>query len=148
MKYLKLVIFSLFILSITSFSRTIGLGGEIGTISGVNLSIPQKDNMYNFLLAYDFKNDNKLILAGDYLIENKRIDSLKDLPFWYGGQIKINFEEDTALSIQAKGELVYSLSEFKHLEIFTSISPGLQIIPETKADFDLNLGARYFFDLK
>lgn len=142
------ILYLAFLISLFSYSNTIGLGGNLGTINGIKLNVPKKDKMYNFSLSYDFSSDNTFLIAGDYLIKNKQIEFLKDLPFWYGLQLKLDIENQTNISVQSKGELLYSIPDFEQLQLFTSVSPGLKIIPKTKFDIDFSIGVQYLFDIK
>lgn len=142
------IVFLTFLITCFAYSNTIGLGGNLGTINGIKFSIPKKDKMYDLTLSYDLDDDNNLLVTGDYLIKNIKIEFLKDLPFWYGLQIKLDFDDETNISIQPKGELLYPIPDFDNLQLFTSISPGLQILPKTNLDLDFSLGFLYFFKLK
>jgi hypothetical protein len=122
-----------------------GIGGQIGTPSGVTLKLYQNPGFaYEFLAAWDFDNDFFLNVHGLY----ER--PIPDSPLRYyvgpGGYIGIRTrpgrDGELTLGLSATLGVNFFVEQF---EIFLQVTPRLDLAPATSGQFGGGVGLRYYF---
>ncbi|MDQ7039857.1 MAG: hypothetical protein Q9M35_02860 [Rhodothermus sp.] len=125
-----------------------GLGGVIGTPSGLSLKIYSTDRSsftaYDFLLAYDL--DRFFFFSLHGLFEQPLPDS--PLNYFFGPGALLGIREHA----HSNNEMVLGLSVnlginffTERFEVFLQVTPRLHLIPATEGDLGGGIGLRYYF---
>ncbi len=125
-----------------------GLGGIIGTPSGLSLKIYGTDRSsftaYDFLLAYDL--DRFFFFSLHGLFERPLPDS--PLNYFFGPGALLGARERP----RDNNEMVLGLSVnfginffTERFEVFLQVTPRLHLIPATEGDLGGGIGLRYYF---
>ena len=100
-------------------------------------------------LAYSFLDDNKsFAFHANYLYHlNGIIDKHYKMPLYYGFGVRLRLREnkDNSFGIRGVIGLIIYLREAP-VDIFFEAAPVFRLLPDTNIDFDIAIGARYFFD--
>jgi len=130
------------------------LGLVLGSPTGVSGKMAiGKNRSIDGALAYSIAHDLGLEFHADYLIENAytfAINAPAPLELYYGigGRIAIinkgRHKDDLALGPRAPVGLSYTISN-PNLQFFVEVAIILNFIPDTNADIDGGIGARYRF---
>ena len=139
---------------IISFSKDIGLGIIIGSPTGFsgNYMLSKKHSI-DGALAFDLSGDKNLHFHSSYLWRYPKSVPFNDLEFgWYwglGGKYRTHDNDrdaDDDYRIGARGSIGtnYEFTDVP-VEIFAEGSLIMNFLPETDADFDIGIGARYYF---
>lgn len=75
------------------------------------------------------------------------IETKEDIPVYYGFGGRINAERHESASLGARGVIgaVWFIKKYP-VDMFVEAAPVFNLLPETSLDFDIALGARYFFN--
>lgn len=122
---------------------TVGLGGQVGSPSGITLKWYDRPGFaYDVLAAWDL--DDFLFLNVHGLFERPIPDS--PLNYYFGPGAYIGIEEgrddDIVLGISGNFGLNFFAAPF---EVFLQLTPRLNLIPDTDGDFGGGVGLRYYF---
>lgn len=135
--------------NVNAQDKGLGLGLVIGEPTGISGKYWVSEiNAFDFGVAYSFfGSDNSFSLHADYLYHlMNAIESEYTLPVYYGFGARLRTNENSKLGLGARGVIGVALfSERYPLDFFFEIAPVFQLIPETELNFDIGLGARYFF---
>ena len=157
MKKLHLIFFTVLIIcSLTKTTiaqdRGLGLGIILGEPTGISGKYwLNESNAVDFGIAYSFVgSSSSASLHADYLYHLfNAIESDYILPVYYGFGGRLRTNEDSEVGLGARGVIGVALfSERYPLDFFFEIAPVFQLIPETELNFDVGIGARYFFNQK
>ncbi len=131
--------------SSSSGSGDVGVGLIVGSFNGLNLRfLGSANSAVNLDLAWN--HDSDVLLAADYIINNKKpIQSLNGFPIYYGLGLKACSGDDS-LGFRFILGTNFRLTDIdKNLELFLELAPGLTVIDHTDGYIDLGLGLRYYF---
>lgn len=124
----------------------VGLGGQVGSPSGITLKLYQHSGFaYDFLAAWDF--DDFFFLNVHGLYERPLEDS--PLRYYLGPGAFIGVadrgrrEDEVVLGVSATIGLNFFIEQF---EVYLQLTPRLEIVPGTDGDFGGGVGLRYYFD--
>lgn len=146
------ILFVVFLFTCTSISakdKNFGIGVILVEPTGLNgkYRLPA-DRAVDAALAYSFLDDNtSFAFHADYLYHhNGIIDRHYKMPRYYGFGLRFRMREnqDNSFGIRGLGLIVY----FREapVDIFFEAPPVFRLLPDTKIDFDITVGVRYFFD--
>jgi hypothetical protein len=130
--------------------KNFGIGIILGEPTGLSGKFwISEDKAFDAALAYSFLEDNKsFALHADYLYHlNGIIDRHYKMPLYYGFGVRFRMRENQQNTFGVRGVLgllVY-LREAP-VDIFFEVAPVFRLLPDTSIDFDIAIGARYFFD--
>jgi hypothetical protein len=122
-----------------------GLGGQIGTPSGVTLKLYQNPGFaYDFLAAWDF--DNNFFLNVHGLYERPIPESPLRYYLGPGGYIGVRThpQRDSELTVGLSATLGVNFF-VEQFEIFLQVTPRLDLAPATSGQFGGGVGLRYYF---
>jgi len=143
-------VFLLVFSSINAQDKNFGVGvilGEPTGLSGKYWISPER--AFDAALAYSFLDDNKsFAFHADYLYHlNGIIDRHYKMPLYYGFGVRFRLRENKQNSFGVRGVigLIVYLREAP-VDIFFEVAPVFRLLPDTNIDFDIGIGARYFFD--
>lgn len=140
-------------------AKDLGLGVIVGSPTGVSAKyFLSKENAVDAAIGWDFGRHHDLHIHGDYLWIKPGILKIKnesfDLFFGFGMRI-ISWERyyrrddeyhDDKVSLGVRGPvgLTYFFKKIR-LEVFGELALVFDLVPATKLDADVGVGARYFF---
>ena len=143
------VVFLFTCTSISAKDKNFGIGvilGEPTELSG-KYWLPA-DRAVDAALAYSFLDDNtSFAFHADYFNHlNGIIERHHKMPLYYGFGVHFRMREnqENSFGIRVLGLIVY-LSEAP-VDKFFEAPPVFRLLPDTNIDFDIAVGARYFFD--
>ena len=147
---LIIAVFLLFSQFIYSQDKGIGVGIILGEPTGLNFKHWIDDNnAISGALAYSFAGElNSFAFHIDYLYHIKQlIKSENEIPFYYGfgGRVRASNKDVPAFGVRGIAGLAYYLKDVP-VDIFFEIAPVFELIPSTKLDIDVGVGARYYFN--
>lgn len=157
MKKVHLIYIAVFLIcytgkSINAQNNGLGLGIILGEPTGISGKYWITENTaYDFGIAYSFIGLNSsLSLHADYLYHLfNAIETQYTLPVYYGFGARMRTNENSELGLGARGVIGISLfSTQLPMDFFLEVAPVFQLIPETELNFDIGIGARYYFDPK
>lgn len=125
-----------------------GAGVMLGEPTGLNLKVwASRSTAFVGGAAWSFRREGKLHLHLDYIFHKFRLIRAKPgkLPLYYGIGGRIKFEDDTRVGVRFPIGICY-LFRNQPLDIFFEFVPILDLAPETEFDFNIAIGARFFFD--
>ena len=144
----------LFILTFSFVLSTAALAGEgigVGVIVGEPTGLSGKMWMSNNTaidlgLAWSFSGENDFHVHGDYLWHNFSLIKVEKgkLPIYFGVGARARFGTDTQIGVRFPVGLAY-LFDQAPIDIFLEFAPIMDLIPDTKFDFNGAIGARFFF---
>ncbi len=127
---------------------SLGIGGQIGSPSGVTLKIDNPGDLsYDFLAAWDL-GDFFFLNAHGLFQERLRIEN-EQVGLFYGPGGYIGFRErngrddDVVLGISGTVGLNVFVEQF---EFYAQLTPRLDVIPSTDGRFGGGVGVRYYFN--
>jgi hypothetical protein len=146
----SLVIFLLTFMSTTAQDKNFGVGIILGEPTGLSGKYwVSAENAFDAALAYSFMEDNKSFsFHADYLYHLYGItDRHYKMPLYYGFGIRFRVREnkDNSFGVRGVMGLLVYLKEVP-VDIFFEAAPAFRLLPDTNIDFDIAIGARYFFD--
>jgi hypothetical protein len=124
------------------------LGILLGEPTGLSAKIWTAWNgAFDFGAAWSFRDDGHFHLHADYLFHNFGIFDVDsgDLPLYFGIGGRVLLKESDSrvgLRVVVGVEYVFDAHPFS---LFFEIAPIVDIAPETEADVNGGLGARYIF---
>jgi hypothetical protein len=126
-----------------------GLGVIVGEPTGVSAkSWMTSVTAIDAALAWSFVDNGALHIHADYLFHNFQLISLETKgrwPVFYGIGARLKFgDKDTQLALRIPVGIDYLFSDAP-VDIFLEVVPMLELIPNTKFQFNAALGVRYFF---
>lgn len=134
--------------SAQSAPGSLGIGGQIGSPSGVTLKIDNPGSLsYDFLAAWDL-GDFFFLNAHGLFQERLRVDG-EQVGLFYGPGGYIGFREgngpddDVVLGISGTVGLNVFVEQF---EFYAQVTPRLDVIPSTDGRFGGGVGVRYYFN--
>jgi hypothetical protein len=123
----------------------VGIGGQIGSPSGLTLKMYQHPGFaYDFLAAWDF--DNFFLFSIHGLYERAVPDS--PLRFFYGPGAVISIRDrpaadnEVALGISGNFGINFFMEQF---EVYLQVTPRLDVVPATRGRIGGGVGLRYYF---
>lgn len=126
--------------------RNVGLGGQIGSPSGVTLKMatPGRAFAWDFLAAWDLGDFFFLNMHGNF---QEWVDPETNVGFYYGPGGFVGFYErrndtDAVFGLSVMGGVNLFVERF---EFFAQIMPQLEVIPSTDGHFRGGVGLRYYF---
>jgi len=127
---------------------SLGIGGQIGSPSGVTLKIDNPGSLsYDFLAAWDL-GDFFFLNAHGLSEERLRVENQR-MGLFYGPGGYIGFREsdgrddDVVLGISVTAGLNIFAGQF---EFYAQLTPRLDVIPSTSGRFGGGVGVRYYFN--
>jgi hypothetical protein len=132
-------------------SGSVGLGGQIGSPTGVTLKFYNAGGpSYDVLAAWDLDDFFFLIVHGQYnrTINAENVDGLE---WFFGPGAFIGFEdrgvrdEDDEATFGVSGRIGLNLVLDNRFEFFGQLTPRISLIPDTDGDIGGGLGFRYYF---
>lgn len=134
--------------SAQSAPGSLGIGGQIGSPSGVTLKIDNPGSLsYDFLAAWDL-GDFFFLNAHGLFQERLRVDG-QEIGLFYGPGGYIGFRErrgrddDVVLGISGTVGLNVFVERF---EFYAQLTPRLDVIPSTSGRFGGGVGVRFYFN--
>ncbi len=130
--------------------KNFGVGIILGEPTGLSGKYwVSAENAFDAALAYSFLEDNKSFsFHANYLYHLYGVtDKHYKMPLYYGFGVRFRARENKDNSFGVRGViglLVY-LKEAP-VDIFFEAAPVFRLLPDTAIDFDIGVGARYFFD--
>lgn len=150
---IRLLLFTLFFITLTavSYSQTRGFG--LGIIVGEPTGISAKywlssQNALDFGLGYSFVRKGRLHFHMDYLFHHQNIFRAEEnFALYYGPGFRLRTVEgdDARLGARFGVGLVW-LPRNAPVDVFVEIAPILDIIPATRFQVNAGLGFRFFFN--
>lgn len=150
---IRLLLFTLFFITLTavSYSQTRGFG--LGIIVGEPTGISAKywlssQNALDFGLGYSFVRKGRLHFHMDYLFHHQNIfQAEENFALYYGPGFRLRTVEgdDARLGARFGVGLVW-LPRNAPVDVFVEIAPILDIIPATRFQVNAGLGFRFFFN--
>lgn len=151
-RFLSILFAVLFFSCTSNFAqdKNFGIGVILGEPTGLSGKYwLSEDRAVDAALAYSFLDDNKsFAFHADYLYHlNGIIDRHYKMPLYYGFGVRFRLRENKDNSFGVRGVigLIIYLREAP-VDIFFEIAPVFRLLPDTSIDFDIAIGARYFFD--
>lgn len=151
-RFLTILFFVLLFTCANNFAqdKNFGIGIILGEPTGLSGKYwISEDKAFDAALAYSFLDDNKsLAFHADYLYHlNGIIDRHYKMPLYYGFGVRFRLRENKDNSFGVRGVigLIVYLREAP-VDIFFEVAPVFRLLPNTNIDFDIAIGARYFFD--
>lgn len=144
------IFFVLTFINTTAQDKNFGVGVILGEPTGLSGKYwISAENAFDAALAYSFLEDNKSFsFHANYLYHlSGVIDRHYKMPLYYGFGVRFRARENKDNSFGVRGVigfLVY-LKEAP-VDIFFEAAPVFRLLPDTNIDFDIAIGARYFFD--
>lgn len=125
-------------------SGNVGLGGQIGSPSGVTLKFYNAGGpSYDFLGAWDLDEFFFLNVHAQFS-QPINANNVSGLEWFYGPGAFIGVDDnDTALGISGRIGINWMANEY--IEFFGQLTPRLNLAPDTNGDFGGGLGLRYYF---
>lgn len=139
----------LFAQNINAQDKGLGLGLMAGEPTGISGKYwVSSTNAFDFGIAYSFAgSNNSFSLHADYLYHLfNAIETEYTLPVYYGFGARMRTNENSKLGLGARGVIGLALLSDKYpVDFFLEVAPVFQLIPETELNFDIAIGARYYF---
>jgi hypothetical protein len=134
-----------------------GIGIMVGEPTGISFK-NWLDNTHavDAGLAWSFSENSSLHLHADYLFHDftmlKPTDLRGRMPVYYGLGGRIKFESsgggrndrDALVGVRIPLGVAY-YPEHSSIDIFAEIVPIMDLVPDTHADINVSVGARFFF---
>ena len=120
-----------------------GIGVVLGEPTGVTARFMSGGNNFQVHAAWSFSGDAAVQLNGDYL-RSGRIDTDPMMPFYFGLGLRVKFADDAVMGIRIPLGINHFFDS-EPFEIFAELVPILDIVPDTKFDFNGAVGIRYYF---
>ncbi|PEN09277.1 hypothetical protein CRI93_00680 [Longimonas halophila] len=125
-------------------SGNVGLGGQIGSPSGVTLKFYNAGGpSYDFLGAWDL-NEFFFLNAHAQFSQPIRANNVSGLEWFFGPGAFIGVEDDEA-ALGISGRIGINWMANEYIEFFGQLTPRLNLAPDTDGDFGGGLGLRYYF---
>ncbi|MCP5107377.1 MAG: DUF3996 domain-containing protein [bacterium] len=124
-----------------------GIGVILGEPTGLSLKYWNSGTTaFDAAAAWSFRRERKLHIHMDYLFHKFRVFKVRRgrLPLYYGIGGRIKFEEEFRVGIRIPVGICYMFKR-QPIDIFFEVVPLLDVVPETSLDFNVSIGARYFF---
>lgn len=151
----KIILVSLVFILLTFINssaqdKNFGAGIVLGEPTGLSGKYwISEDNAFDAALAYSFLEDNKSFsFHADYLYHLYGvIDRYYKMPLYYGFGVRFRVREnkDNSFGVRGVMGLLVYLKEAP-VDVFFEAAPVFRLLPDTNIDFDIAIGARYFFD--
>lgn len=135
-------------------SAGLGAGVVIGDPTGLTFKKWLENNKaVDAALAWGLGHDSRVVLHSTLLFHKWALFKLEQLPidlyYGIGGRfrnINSDYKKDDIIEIGPRAPLgLRTQLKTVALEIFSEISVTLNLIESTNIDFDVGIGARYFF---
>lgn len=146
------LLYYVFVLPAFSMEQKIGIGIIAGDPTGISVK-----NWSSDLFAYDyalaFSGGKWFYFHTDYLWHKYDVFQIEDegeLPLYYGIGARFKYynykNEDDKMRLGLRMvigvEYIFAMMPF---DIFCEVVPVMDLLPETKLDFDSSIGIRYMF---
>jgi len=147
------ILFTILLLTCSNIiaqDKNFGIGIILGEPTGLSGKYwISEDKAFDAALAYSFLEDNKsLAFHADYLYHlDGVIDRHYKMPLYYGFGVRFRLRENQQNTFGVRG--VIGLNVYLReapVDIFFEVAPAFRLLPDTNIDFDIAIGARYFFD--
>jgi hypothetical protein len=130
--------------------KNFGVGIILGEPTGISGKYwMSSDRAFDAALAYSFLEDNKsFAFHANYLYHLYGvIDKYYKMPLYYGFGVRFRIREnnDNTFGVRGVIGLLIYLKEAP-VDVFFEAAPVFRLLPNTQIDFDIAVGARYFFD--
>ncbi|MEQ1665946.1 MAG: hypothetical protein ABL927_11275 [Bdellovibrionales bacterium] len=152
--FLSVIIFTTVATAKTKHSSQIGLGIVVGDPTGISANY-FLDNAHSIDAALAWSDSFTFHLHGDYLLHKPRYFFVENKPIglYYGIGARLRSrksskfasdEDGIELGARAPVGLKYVFFD-PRIEIFGELSAVFDVMPKTALDFDIGVGARYYF---
>lgn len=124
-----------------------GVGFIVGLPSGLSASLPTgPNNAFNFLLGYDLSKDANLALLGDYVWRRSDLIPVEigKVSVYYGPGVRLMLADQPEAGIRGVLGIDY-IFEDSPIQALFELSPGINIVPNTRPSITAGIGLRYFF---
>jgi hypothetical protein len=121
----------------------LGIGGQVGTPTGVSLAFGQGPGTVLVAAGWDLGGDDGVEVEGHYLLRDRRLaGSQTRVRVFYGpGAFIASRDDDTEAGVSFGVGLAAPL--VPELEAYGLLSPRLQLVDETDFDLGAALGLRF-----
>ena len=125
-------------------SGNVGLGGQIGSPSGVTVKFYNANGpSYDFLGAWDL-DEFFFLNAHAQFSQPIRANNVSGLEWFFGPGAFVGVDDnDAALGISGRFGINWMANEY--IEFFGQLTPRLNLAPDTDGGFGGGLGLRYYF---
>jgi hypothetical protein len=125
-------------------SGNIGLGGQIGSPSGVTVKLYNAGGpSYDFLAAWDL-DEFFFLNAHAQFSDPIRANNVSGLEWFAGPGAFIGVDDDEA-ALGISGRIGINWMANEYVEFFGHVTPRLSLAPDTDGGFGGGLGLRYYF---
>ena len=123
----------------------VGIGFIFGNPSGISVKIPTGANSVNFTVGYELRHED-VALRGEYVWYAYELIPVQKgkLPLYFGPGLQASIRKDPAIGVHGVVGLEYQFADLP-FDAFLEVGPGISVIPSTRADLSVGLGARFFF---
>jgi hypothetical protein len=129
--------------------RIFGLGAVVGEPTGVTAKLWVADSAaVDMGIGWSFSGKDSVTLYGDYLFHLFDVFQVPrgKLPLYFGIGGRVRFEDDEDDEVGARFPVGVSyFFDNMPVELFGEVVPILDVVPDTNADLNLGVGARYYF---
>ncbi len=148
MKILIITIVIFFTISLSAKEIKYSLGVIIGEPTGISaLADLPGDKDLDLAVAWSLGDKTKFIISSDYLWNKPKlleIDKVK-LDVYYGVGARVQFASSQSYLGPRVPIGIKYLFEKAKIEAFSEAAMIFNVIPSTSVDFNIGIGARYFF---
>lgn len=147
----KLFFYFLFLIfAVNTFSQenNFGVGLMLGEPSGINAKywVSEENAFVGGIGWHFFGADDGFSIHADYLyhIDNSFHSNIR-FPLYYGFGVRLRNEKDKfGLGFRGVGGILFYPDRVP-MDIFLEFVPVFRLLPETKLEIDIAVGARYYF---
>jgi hypothetical protein len=123
----------------------VGIGGQVGSPSGVTLKVYRPGfPSYDILAAWDL---NEFFFVNVHGLYERHLGNSERVHFFFGpgGFVGVDQEpEEDELIAGASGRLGLNVI-IERFEIYAQITPRISVVPDTEGDVGGGVGLRYYF---
>ena len=131
----------------TAQQSGIGVGVILGEPTGISLKLfLSQKNAVDLAVGYSMlEEDRYLNFHADYVYHTSSLAASKavKIPFYFGVGGRVRLEEEDLVGVRVPFGLDFMLRKAP-LDIFVEVAPVMEIIPETKFNFEAGIGIRFF----
>ncbi|MCZ7602052.1 MAG: hypothetical protein M5R37_04255 [Melioribacteraceae bacterium] len=148
---LKIILLFFVLMFLNSFSQpsNFGLGLMFGEPSGINVKywVSESNAIVGGLGWHFLGRDDGLSIHADYLYHiDNTFNTNISFPLYYGFGVRLRNEKDKfGLGFRGVGGILFYPDNLP-MDIFLEFVPVFRLLPETKLEIDLAVGARYYFN--
>lgn len=148
--FVFLFIFVTAISEIPAQDKTIGAGIKLGEPSGITVKYwLNQRNAFDLTLGFALFNSNSRVNINlNYLYHYYNvIETQKDVDLFvgFGARLLTRAHNNSTFGVRGVGGASMDLAKYP-IEVFLEASPVFRLFPTTGLDFDMSIGARYYFE--